>query len=352
MRGLAGIAERYGSGEVRTGHMQNLLLPDVPDENLDLVLPGLKALGFAWEGHPVRRGAIACTGIEFCNLAITETKARMIDIVTHLEDRVPVDRNLKINMNGCPNSCAQHHVGDIGLQGCKARVEGQKEQVEAYDIHLGGAIGRSRSFTRAIHRKVPADKVKFALENLLREAHKRDGEEFSDFVRRYSDEELDRFLGVETIIGAPETRAAQDTSGSRRGINRGAEKRAGAGLPAGRPGALLKAAPAYRCPAVCPAVPDATCRSRRPPPGSVPGPAAFGPGPGRRGEGGSPAPVRPRDPACMPPGRRSAAPATRAYPPAAPSSPPSEGSPGGGAAPHAHRGRAAGPRAPRSPAAP
>jgi sulfite reductase beta subunit-like hemoprotein len=214
LRGLADIAERYGNGEVRTSHMQNLLLPNIPDENLDLALPELKALGFAWEGHPVRRGAIACTGIEFCNLAITETKALMIDIVTHLEGRVPVDRNLRINMNGCPNSCAQHHVGDIGLQGCKARVAGQKEQVEAYDIHLGGAIGANRSFTRAIHRKVPAEKIKFALENLLNafNAHKRDGEEFNDWVNRHSDEELDRFLGVETIIGAPETRAAHDTA--------------------------------------------------------------------------------------------------------------------------------------------
>ncbi|HVK03228.1 MAG TPA: hypothetical protein VM490_07115 [Armatimonadaceae bacterium] len=207
LRDLADISERYGSGEIRTTHMQNILLPNVPDENLDLALEALQAAGFIWEAHPVRRGAIACTGTEFCNLAITETKGRMIQIVSHLEKRVPFDRNLRINMTGCPNSCAQHSVGDIGLQGCKARVA-SGEQVEAYDIHLGGALGRDRSFTRAIHRKVPADKVQFALENLLSAFNrtKQDGEEFNAWIRRHGNEELDAYLGVETIIGAPDTK--------------------------------------------------------------------------------------------------------------------------------------------------
>jgi sulfite reductase beta subunit-like hemoprotein len=209
LRQLAATADRYGNGEVRLTHMQNLLLPNIPDENLDLALADLKAAGFSWEGHSFRRGAIACTGNEFCNLAITETKQRMIQIVTHIENRVPMDRNLRINMNGCPNSCAQHHVGDIGLQGCKARIPGHDEQVEAFDIHLGGALGKNRSFTKAIHRKVPAEQVQYALENLLNSFNstKQDGEEFNDWVRRHDNETLDGYLGVDTIIGAPDTRA-------------------------------------------------------------------------------------------------------------------------------------------------
>jgi sulfite reductase beta subunit-like hemoprotein len=209
LRKLADIAERYGSGDTRTTHMQNIVLPNVPDENVDLALTELAEAGFQWEGHSVRRGAITCTGNEFCNLAITETKQRMVQIVTHLENRVPFDRNIRINMNGCPNSCAQHHVGDIGLQGCKARVPGYAEQVEAYDIHLGGALGRNRSFTHAIHRKVPADKVALALENLLHSFNqtKQDSEEFNTWVRRHDDATLDSYLGVETIIGAPDTRS-------------------------------------------------------------------------------------------------------------------------------------------------
>lgn len=209
LRQLADIAETYGNGEVRGTHMQNLLLPNVPTENIDGALIALRDAGFAWEGHSVRRGAIACTGTEFCNLAITETKARMVQIVTHLEKRVPFDRNIRINMNGCPNSCAQHHVGDIGLQGCKARVPGQTEQVEAYDIHLGGALGQNRSFTRAIHRKVPADKVAYAIENLLVRFNetKQSDEEFNTWIRRHTDAELDTYLGVDTIFGAPDSKA-------------------------------------------------------------------------------------------------------------------------------------------------
>ena len=205
---LTDIVEQYGGGEIRTTVMQNILLPNIPDANIDKATNALAAAGFAWGGHSVRRGAIACTGNEFCNLAITETKGRMIQIVQHIESRVPFDRNLRINMNGCPNSCAQHHVGDIGLQGCKARVAGG-EQIEAYDIHLGGALGQKRSFTHAIHRKVPAEKVQYALENLLvafNGTHQSD-EEFNSWVRRHTDAELDAFLGVDTIIGAPDTEA-------------------------------------------------------------------------------------------------------------------------------------------------
>lgn len=203
---LADIADEFGSGEIRNSHMQNILLPNVPDEKLEAAKSALKAIGFSWEGHAIRRGAIACTGNEFCNLAITETKQRMTQIVTHLETRVPFDRNLRINMNGCPNGCAQHAVGDIGLQGCKARTA-SGEQVEAYDIHLGGRLGKNRSFTHAIHRKVPADLVAPAIENLLTtfNASAQPGEEFNEFVARHTDEELNGFLGVETIVGAPDT---------------------------------------------------------------------------------------------------------------------------------------------------
>jgi sulfite reductase beta subunit-like hemoprotein len=203
---LADIAEQFGGGEVRTTNMQNLLIPHIPDAKLDAALAAIRAAGFTWEGHTVRRGAIACTGNEFCNLAITETKGRMLQIVQHLETHVPFDRNLRIHMNGCPNGCAQHAIGDIGLQGCKARLA-DGSQVEAYDIHLGGTLGVNRSFTKAIHRKVPAEKVQYALGNLLTAFNhtQEDGEEFNAWIHRHSNEELNGFLGVETIVGAPDT---------------------------------------------------------------------------------------------------------------------------------------------------
>ena len=206
LEALADIADNYGQGEIRTTHMQNIVMPNIADDKIEGAQAALQAAGFRWEGHSVRRGAIACTGNEFCNLAITETKARMIQIVNHVETRVAFDRNIRINMNGCPNSCAQHQVGDIGLQGCKARVEGMEDQIEAYDIHLGGATGSNRSFTKAIHRKVPAEKVAFAIENLLNNFNttRTGDEEFNAWVRRHDSMELDGFLGVETIVGAPD----------------------------------------------------------------------------------------------------------------------------------------------------
>ena len=211
LKALAEITETFGGGEIRCSHMQNMLLPNVPDANVENCLAALKEAGFRWEGHSVRRGAIACTGTEFCNLAITETKGRMVQIVTHLENRVQFDRNLRINMNGCPNGCAQHAIGDIGLQGCKVRgADGT--QTEAYDIHLGGATGKHRSFTHAIHRKVPAENVQYALQNLL-EAFNRThepGEEFGQWSKRHDDATLDGFLGVDTIIGDPDKREFHD----------------------------------------------------------------------------------------------------------------------------------------------
>ena len=110
------------------------------------------------------------------------------------------DEPLRIHLNGCPNSCGQHHVGDIGLQGCLARLN-DGTQVEAYDVCLGGRLGADAKFTRPIQRKVPADKVKYALENVLRayKLYKQEGETFGLFVDRHTNEELGEFLGIHLL---------------------------------------------------------------------------------------------------------------------------------------------------------
>ena len=203
----ADIAHRFGGGEVRLTNVQNMLIPHIPTENLDAAQDALRAAGFEWEVPNIRRGVIACTGIQFCNLALTETKQRTKDIVAHLEmvNPNPYERGIKINMNGCPNSCAQHHVGDIGLQGCLARLP-DNSQVEAYDIHLGGDLGEHATFTRAIHRKVPAEQIKYAIANVISKFQEtREGSErFAQWSHRHTNEELDAFLGVDTITGAPD----------------------------------------------------------------------------------------------------------------------------------------------------
>ncbi len=199
MLAAADVAERYCGGSLRTTNQQNLLFPNIPADDLEDAKAAIRAAGFEWEVSPVRKVGIACTGTEFCNLAITETKLRLKEIIAHLEDRLPLDEPIRINVNGCPNACGQHHTGDIGLQGCLARVDGQ--QVEAYDICLGGRLGVDARFTRPISRKVPAIKVKYAIENLLRcylETRAED-EIFANFVDRHTDEELGRFLGLDLL---------------------------------------------------------------------------------------------------------------------------------------------------------
>ncbi len=216
MRRAADVADRWGQGEVRLTNVQNMLIPHITTEDIPNAQADLAAAGFAWDVPNIRRGAIACTGIEFCNLAITETKLRIGDVITHLEAVVPnpYERGLKINMNGCPNACAQHHIGDIGLQGCLARRD-DGSQVEAFDILLGGDLGAHPSFSRPIHRKVPAEKVKYALANVIeRFQETREGEErFAQWSHRHTNEELDAYLGVETIVGAPDLPASAQAAG-------------------------------------------------------------------------------------------------------------------------------------------
>lgn len=191
----ARIARQYGQGSIRTTNQQNILFPDIRQADVDTVQRALVDAGFAVEASPFRRAAVACTGNEFCNLALTETKRLIVEIVEHLEQTVAIDEPIRINLNGCPNSCGQHHIGDIGLQGCLVK-QGKGVTVDGYDVSLGGRLGADSKFVRAIWRKVPATDVKFALENLLNGyVEARDEEDdFSDFVDRHSDDELAAFM--------------------------------------------------------------------------------------------------------------------------------------------------------------
>ena len=196
----ADIAEKYGAGSVRATNQQNLIFPNIAADDLEAAKAELSAAGYVWDVSEYHRGAVSCTGNEFCNLAITETKARLREIVAHLEETVQYNQAIRIHLNGCPNSCGQHHIGDIGLQGCLARLN-DGTQVEAYDVGLGGRLGADAKFVRPISRKVPADKVKFALENLINAYHAKrgNGETFGRWVDRHEDSELGEFLGLHLL---------------------------------------------------------------------------------------------------------------------------------------------------------
>jgi precorrin-3B synthase len=200
MSAAADIAADFCEGGLRTTNQQNFLFPNIPASRLADAKAEIRAAGFEWDVSEFHRGAISCTGSEFCNLAITETKARLREIVAYLESRMEWDESIRIHLNGCPNSCGQHHIGDIGLQGCLARLN-TGEQVEAYDVCLGGRLGADAKFVRPISRKVPADKVKLALANLLRAYRelRSEGETFGRFVDRHSDEELGAMLGLDLL---------------------------------------------------------------------------------------------------------------------------------------------------------
>lgn len=211
---VARIAETYGDGNLRTTIQQNLVFPNIPQANVDAAARAIEDAGLFITPSTFRRAAIACTGNEFCNLALTETKLLLREIVEHVESTVAMDELIRINVNGCPNDCGHHHIGDIGLQGCLVK-QGGGVVLEGYDVALGGRLGGDARFVRAIRRKVPATDVKYAIENLLKgySASKDDEEDFSDFVDRHSDDELAALMQTAFAEGVePETPALAGAS--------------------------------------------------------------------------------------------------------------------------------------------
>jgi len=195
MRRVAELSERHGDGKtIRLTNRQNILLLNVPEANVEKVLGGLADIGLSVNAHPVRRSVVTCTGTEFCKLAITETKARSIQIVEYLERRVQLDEPLRLHITGCPNACAQYQVAHIGLMGSKTKVDG--EVVDAYDVLLGGQMGRGATFNHAVLRKIPAAECAQRLEHLLKTflAKRKDGEAFNAWCGRVGDERVAEIL--------------------------------------------------------------------------------------------------------------------------------------------------------------
>ena len=184
---VAALAERYGSGRLATTAQQGLVVLDVPDEHLEALVDELESEDLRVRPTPFRRGMLACTGLEFCKLAIVETKHRAVDLYTELEKRLPdFDEPITINVNGCPNSCARFQTGDIGLKG--SIVDG----VEGFQVHLGGRLGEDAGFGRKSRGlKVTADEAPDYVERLLRSylEHRAPGERFAVWARR-ADEAL------------------------------------------------------------------------------------------------------------------------------------------------------------------
>jgi sulfite reductase (ferredoxin) len=179
---VADLAEAHGSGKVATTAQQGLVILDVPADSVDAVVAGLEAEDLRVRPSVFRRGTMACTGLEFCKLAIVETKARAVDLYTELERRLPdFDEPITLHVNGCPNSCARFQTGDIGLKGS---IVGDQE---GFQVHLGGRLGDNAGFGRKerglkITGEQAADYVERVLRNYL--ADRADGEVFAVWARR------------------------------------------------------------------------------------------------------------------------------------------------------------------------
>ena len=189
---VADVIEAHGSGRVRTTAQQKLLVLDVDEDQVEPLVAALDVLGLHARPSAWRRNTMACTGLEYCKLAIVDTKDRAAWLVDELERRVPeLDVPITVNVNGCPNSCARTQVGDIGLKGMIVLHEG--EQVEGFQVHLGGALGLQAGFGRKLRaHKVPADQLADYVERVVRHflAGRIEGESFAAWVQRADDEVL------------------------------------------------------------------------------------------------------------------------------------------------------------------
>ncbi|MEA2486985.1 MAG: hypothetical protein QOF16_639, partial [Actinomycetota bacterium] len=209
LRAAARLAARFGNGQLRTTTQQKMLILGVADDRVDELIDELDALDLPVNASNWRRGVMACTGIEFCKLAIVETKGRAVELYRYLEQKLPgYDDEVRINVNGCPNSCARFQTADIGLMGCLVtqkihvldndgnQVE-ERRKVEAYLVHLGGHLGRDRTFGRkAKGVKVLASEIGPYIETLIRRYRKLRSPEdsFSSFVNRLGATELADFV--------------------------------------------------------------------------------------------------------------------------------------------------------------
>jgi sulfite reductase (ferredoxin) len=195
MRRAAELSEQYASGDLRITNMQNLLLVNVPRHNADALAGELTAAGMPVQASSFWRGTVACSGSEYCKLAITETKAFSRWLVEELEERLPgFEQHLKLHVTGCPNSCGQHWIADLGIEGKKIKVNGRMQ--DAYYFCVGGAVGLHQSVARPVGYRCLATEVPDAIERLLRRylEDREPGDNLRKFFARRSNEELRELL--------------------------------------------------------------------------------------------------------------------------------------------------------------
>ena len=190
IRRLAELAQHYGSGSVRLTPWQNLLIPDVPDGFVETVKRNLVRMGFHYSASAIAGGLVACTGNAGCKYASTGTKAHAVELARHLEKSVQFDPPINVTLPGCPKSCAQPYMGDIGLLGVKAMLNGAS--VEGYNVTLGGGFGLEQAVGKEVFKGLPFSAIPRLLERVLRTylARCHSGETLAEFTRRHELKQL------------------------------------------------------------------------------------------------------------------------------------------------------------------
>jgi len=181
MTRLAELAELYGSGEVRLTVWQNFIIPNVPEAFVPTLKRALEKAGFATKPSNIASGVIACTGNSYCKYAQACTKGHALALIKHLEKKLELDQPVNIHLTGCPNSCAQHYMGDIGLLGTKVRGE------DGYHVFVGGGFGKNQAVGRQLLAGVSATEISATVEKILRVylRHRAGKESFLQFSTRH-----------------------------------------------------------------------------------------------------------------------------------------------------------------------
>ncbi len=162
---LARIAEVYGSGELRLTVEQNVIIPNIAAENMPTLLTEPLLAKFTPNPTPLQRALVSCTGAQFCNFALIETKNKAVDLIRQLDAELNIPRGVRIHWTGCPNSCGQPQVADIGLMGTKARKDGKT--VEGVDLYMGGKVGKDAHLGSCVQKGIPCEDLKSLLTSIL-----------------------------------------------------------------------------------------------------------------------------------------------------------------------------------------
>jgi precorrin-3B synthase len=208
LKRIADLAQQFGSGRIRTTNTQNILLLDIPERHLQALQRELAAAGLDYNPSWARKGMLACTGIQFCKLALTETKNRAKELDAYLSETVELDDAVRISVTGCPNSCGQHAICDVGLEGSLVTLNGVKR--ETFQVFLGGGVGAHETLGRRIGVRIPSEDLGESLARLFtRFKEDRAGDEtFQEFCLRHTDDKLAEYLAAAPQASAQHFREA------------------------------------------------------------------------------------------------------------------------------------------------